>query len=179
MTRGLGFSSPHPLNTGSLQGPHLGDLVFRTQSQGLGSRALDWSREPSSPPLSASSSLLLDPGAQRAESTGWTRVPPGHMHRRSKGHSAKPCCGHQVLLGKLGEGCQRATSWGAEGRPCSGPGPRLLPLKQILRELLGTVLFPNKDAGRGSGFTQAGGPGNPGRGLWRVQVSRQSWAQKP
>lgn len=77
-------------------------------------RALDWLWGPISPPLSASSSLLLELGAQHAESTGWTRVPPGHMHR-SKGHSAKPCCDHQVLLGKLGEGCQRATSWGAKG----------------------------------------------------------------
>lgn len=46
------------------------------------------------------------------------------------------------------------------------PGPRLLPQKQILRELLGTVLFPNKDAGRGLWL-------HTGWGLWRVQVSRQ------
>lgn len=46
---------------------------------------------------------------------------PGLMHR-SKGHSAKPCCGHQVLAGEAGWGLSKSYFLGA--RPCSGPGPR-------------------------------------------------------
>lgn len=39
-------------------------------------------------------------------------------------------------------------------------GPRFLLQKQILRELLGTVLFPNMDAGRGLWLHTGWGPGN-------------------
>lgn len=59
-----------------------------------------------------------------------------------------PVVATRSRLVKLRGGCQRATSWGAAGE-AQVPGPRFLPRKQILRELFGTVLFPNKDAGRG------------------------------
>lgn len=85
-------------------------------------RALDWIRDPISP-LSASSSLLLEPRARRAESTGCTRGPQATCTEGVRATVQNPVVATRSRLVKLRGGCQRATSWGAAGE-AQVPGPR-------------------------------------------------------
>lgn len=85
-------------------------------------------------------------------------------------------------LGKLGGGCQRATSWGAEGEALLWPRSQVsdsFPGNKYSESCLKQHCFQARMQAGVSGFTQAEEPGNPGCGLWRVQVFRQQWVQKP
>lgn len=83
--------------------------MVRTKSQRLESESTLIYQRTSSP----SPSSGTQDSACRVQ--GWTRdnPRPHAQERRSKGHSAKSCCGPRSLLGKLAGVCQEVTFWGA------------------------------------------------------------------
>lgn len=138
-------------------------------------RALDWLREPISPPLSASSSLLLEPRAQRAESTGWTRP-----HARTE---QGPQC--KTLLWPPGPGrgswvgLSKSCLLGSRGAALLWPRSQVPSLEINTPRVAWNSTVSKQGCRQGLWLYTGWGARKSRLGLVEGRSLQQQWAQKP